>query len=269
MATQYLRRVWHRLKVAPLPLQIGFVGTALWGLWLAIYVASGDRRDGFWKLALNDMGDFLSGAFAPLAFLWLVVAVLLQKDELGLQREELRQSREALEAQAAETRALVEQNKLSVEVATKTLEQQQLREREARLHQVIDALGFRILSLADFAWIKVGGSTSTLFGKQQHLRELIDPNGGRDAVIATALRQMWNCVDWVEKQNASLPRESHPALANELRMLLERFRQVQSILEKEPELETIQVRAYAIDLAGYVPAIENVLRLLSRAKHEP
>lgn len=60
-------------------------------------------------LDLNEWGDFFSGAFAPLAFAWLVVAVVLQTRELREQRRELeltrrefRYNRHVLEAQASE-----------------------------------------------------------------------------------------------------------------------------------------------------------------------
>lgn len=52
-------------------------------------------------LDLNEFGDFLAGTFAPLAFLWLVLAVILQSKELGEQRR-------ALLAQLDETRQLTE-----------------------------------------------------------------------------------------------------------------------------------------------------------------
>lgn len=40
--------------------------------------------------SINELGDFFAGAFAPLAFLWLVVAVFIQSRELKEQREELK-----------------------------------------------------------------------------------------------------------------------------------------------------------------------------------
>lgn len=46
---------------------------------------------------LNEIGDFLAGAFAPLAFLWLVVTVLVQAQELREQRKEVRLSRKEFE----------------------------------------------------------------------------------------------------------------------------------------------------------------------------
>lgn len=49
---------------------------------------------------LNEVGDFLAGAFAPLAFLWLVIGYWMQSEELNLQRQELKENTEALEKQA-------------------------------------------------------------------------------------------------------------------------------------------------------------------------
>lgn len=46
--------------------------------------------------SLNELGDFLAGAFAPVAFLWLVAAVLIQAQELRAQREELAMTRQEL-----------------------------------------------------------------------------------------------------------------------------------------------------------------------------
>lgn len=60
-------------------------------------------------MTANEIGDFLAGAFAPLAFLWLAFAFFFQSQELRLQREELELSRqvaeeakEAIKAQATE-----------------------------------------------------------------------------------------------------------------------------------------------------------------------
>lgn len=61
-------------------------------------------------LAPNELGDFLAGAFAPLAFLWLVLGFLQQG-------RELRNSAKALHLQVDELKASVEQSRLMVEVA--------------------------------------------------------------------------------------------------------------------------------------------------------
>ena len=45
---------------------------------------------------LNELGDFLAGVFTPVALGWLVYGYFLQKTELGLQRQELQETRETL-----------------------------------------------------------------------------------------------------------------------------------------------------------------------------
>lgn len=65
-------------------------------------------------LDLNELGDFLAGVFAPLAFLWLVLGYFLQ-------RREISQNTKALELQAEELNSSVEQQKQLVETAKEDL----------------------------------------------------------------------------------------------------------------------------------------------------
>ncbi|HHQ6565536.1 TPA: hypothetical protein ACSTJX_000332 [Serratia fonticola] len=58
----------------------------------------------------NELGDFLAGAFSPVAFLWLVLGYLQQQ-------KELQQNTKALELQALELKNSVDQYKSMVEVA--------------------------------------------------------------------------------------------------------------------------------------------------------
>jgi hypothetical protein len=62
------------------------VGLVLTAIWLGIgmlYIATSLGWAGFLRLPLGDLGDFLGGAFAPLAFLWLVLGLFLQQRELA------------------------------------------------------------------------------------------------------------------------------------------------------------------------------------------
>ena len=65
-------------------------------------------------IKLNEVGDFLAGAFGPLALIWVVLGFFQQG-------EELRNSVEALKLQAEELRNSVEQQKELVEVSQDTL----------------------------------------------------------------------------------------------------------------------------------------------------
>lgn len=58
------------------------------------------------KLPPNEFGDFLAGVFAPLAFAWLVVGVLVQKEELS---QQLREFQHSVGQQIAHNRLVEEQ----------------------------------------------------------------------------------------------------------------------------------------------------------------
>ena len=63
--------------------QLGLIITALWLGAGLLYVAASMGWTAFLRLPLGDLGDFLDGAFAPLAFLWLVLGLFLQQRELA------------------------------------------------------------------------------------------------------------------------------------------------------------------------------------------
>ena len=77
----------------------GLILTVLWivgGLWYVVSVslAESDRA-----LSLDVVGSFLEGAFAPLAFLWLVIGLFIQQRELANNSEALHKTSEQSEKQ--------------------------------------------------------------------------------------------------------------------------------------------------------------------------
>lgn len=83
-----------------------FLGLALTVGYLVFAVVVSNRL-GIMDLDADKLGDFLSGIFAPLAFLWLVLGFLQQG-------EELRNSANALWMQGEELRAAVNQQRAMV-----------------------------------------------------------------------------------------------------------------------------------------------------------
>jgi|GEM_PF-5460660 len=82
---------------------------------------------GFWDQYLgcrsvNELGDTLAGAFAPVAFLWLMGAVFIQSQELKAQREELDETQELMRAQLKVSLQQVEETKASTALFTKQTE---------------------------------------------------------------------------------------------------------------------------------------------------
>ncbi|WHP04755.1 hypothetical protein QLH32_11895 [Acinetobacter corruptisaponis] len=74
-------------------------------------------------MALNEVGDFLAGAFSPIAFLFLYLGYRQNSEALRIQAEELRQSTEALQLQVAEMKESVEQQKLMGKIQETELEE--------------------------------------------------------------------------------------------------------------------------------------------------
>jgi hypothetical protein len=77
----------------------GLVVTFIWiagGLW---FVVSSVHADPNQELTLGVIGNFLEGAFAPLAFLWLVLGLFMQQRELANNTEMLRRTSEQSEKQ--------------------------------------------------------------------------------------------------------------------------------------------------------------------------
>lgn len=91
---------------------LGAVLTAAYLVGLAIYIIW--DADAFAVMAPDDWGSFLGGAFAPLAFLWLVLGFFQQGDEL-------RHSADALWLQGEELQHSVEQQRQLVEVTREQL----------------------------------------------------------------------------------------------------------------------------------------------------
>ncbi|MAW42671.1 MAG: hypothetical protein CMP97_00865 [Gammaproteobacteria bacterium] len=131
-----------------------FMGLSLTSIWLItgfIYVSSSVGWAGFVNLPVEEVGSFLEGAFAPLAFLWLVIGYFLQQQELI-------QNTQAMRAQANEIARTAEQAIIQSEklAASETYARQEatLRLAETVRHQLGGISGMLYISshgpLADY-----------------------------------------------------------------------------------------------------------------------
>lgn len=92
---------------------LGVLGTAIY--LVTLLVLTTDRYLELKAMPLNNLGDFLAGAFGPLAIFWLILGFFQQ----GI---ELRQNTEALRLQARELHNSVEQQRQLVEVSRSQVE---------------------------------------------------------------------------------------------------------------------------------------------------
>jgi hypothetical protein len=90
---------------------VRFITDRDWRIWLGLVITIGWLGGGIWYLghvsetmptqnySLEAVGSFLEGAFAPLAFLWLVIGLFIQQRELANNTEALRKTSEQSEMQ--------------------------------------------------------------------------------------------------------------------------------------------------------------------------
>ena len=93
----------------------GTAFTAIWIIGGAIILYFHDSQLG--ELTLNELGDFLAGATAPLAFFWLVLGYFQTSAELKQNTEALNLQREEMEEMRAETKKLTEANEKQAQIA--------------------------------------------------------------------------------------------------------------------------------------------------------
>ena len=74
----------------------GLIVSGLWvGLSVVLAFTVGDGQ-----LKLNELGDFIAGMIAPLAFLWLIIGYFQQGEEIRANTEELERQEQVMREQA-------------------------------------------------------------------------------------------------------------------------------------------------------------------------
>jgi hypothetical protein len=71
---------------------LGIIVTLSWLILGYLYISTNVGMKGFIYMPIDDMGTFLEGAFAPLAFMWLVIGLFIQQSVLAQNNEELRRN---------------------------------------------------------------------------------------------------------------------------------------------------------------------------------
>lgn len=101
---------------------VGMAFTCAWVGMLVVYVIS--NFDAVTNLAPNEFGDFLAGAFGPVALFWLVIGYFQQGEELQQNTEALRLQHEELMNSVAEQKHLVQEQRQQNDFMQAQLNQQ-------------------------------------------------------------------------------------------------------------------------------------------------
>lgn len=128
-----------------------WLGLGLTTTWLAMGIVriSQDGWDSFLRLPVAELGNFLEGAFAPLAFLWLVIGYFLQQ-------KELEQNTQALKAQADEIQRTAEQ----AVIQSEQMAASEIHARQEAFLQIYRAVRNQLGSIAGFLYISSQAATA-------------------------------------------------------------------------------------------------------------
>ncbi len=141
-------------------LTLTFVYLILMGLYIDTQVGWGE----FATLTVERMGSFLEGAFAPLAFLWLVIGYFLQKKELSLNTD-------AMKMQFVEIQKSAEQAVLQSEAIGRS-----------ELHQRRESF----LKIAELVRDQLGAVVGLLYLSSQMA------DGNEQSVPPERMAELWN-----------------------------------------------------------------------------
>lgn len=148
-----------------------------WRIWLGMslslgwlllgffYVSNTIGWGAFGSLPADELGSFLEGAFAPLAFLWLVIGYFLQK-------KELQQNSQALRDQAIQIHRTAEQ----ATIQSQKMAESELHARQETFFRIAGAVRQQLGSISGLLFVSSQGSagngsvspeeTATLFEQQ-------------------------------------------------------------------------------------------------------
>lgn len=102
-------------------LTIGVIVTAIWiAIIVFIYLFTGLEH----PKSLNELGDFLAGVFAPIAFFWLILGYMQQGKQLEQNTKALEQQEIALQLQIDEMREGIKQQVELVQFQRQQLDEQ-------------------------------------------------------------------------------------------------------------------------------------------------
>ena len=167
-----------------------FLATAITFLWLILIGWYVSRSIGWANIASAPMeivGTFLEGAFAPLAFLWLVVGYFLQK-------KELMQNTDAIKMQYVEIQKSADQ----AVIQSEAIRAQEVHSRRQSFLQIAESVKQQLGAIAAFLFLSSQGATSSGVVTEERIGELwgslnnTDPEGFSRSMLQLRFQQGTN-----------------------------------------------------------------------------
>jgi hypothetical protein len=143
------------------------------GIWIALVLWVAVAK-GVWCLEANAIGDFVAGAFAPVAFGWLILGYLRQGRELRLQSAEIAYTRKEFAAQTSVLREQADFDKINLNVSLLEKIQEDIPHKMVEIWELFPP--FHKLVIANqptihfSEWLQVPAAEDTALLRQRSLR---------------------------------------------------------------------------------------------------
>lgn len=158
----------------------GLILTVLWFVFLAVYIARNVGWANFLDLPIAEMGAFLEGAFAFLAFLWLVIGLFVQQSVLAQNNEELRR------------------NNLHSEKQTQAIAATELNARQETFFKISEATRRQLGAVSGLLLISSQGPVGTNAITSEQLSEHWKQFAGGDSEVFSRMFLTMAAVDGVD-----------------------------------------------------------------------
>ena len=149
-----------------------WLGLGITVIWLLLgwqYIDTNVGWAEFSALPVDTMGNFLEGAFAPLAFLWLVIGYFLQ-------HKELEQNTRTLAAQAVQISRTAEQ----AEIQTERMADSEKHARQETFLQIVNNVNRQLASVAGLLFISSQGSNAAGNVSSEEISQLFNQSAAQD-----------------------------------------------------------------------------------------
>ena len=162
-------RIWFGLTVS-----------SCWLIMLSIYISNSIGWSNIGNEPIETLGNFLEGAFAPLAFLWLVIGYFLQQKELS-------QNTEAIKMQHAE----IQKSANQAEIQAVAIQASELHARRESFLKIAESVKGQLGALLGFLYISSQGDSGSRLVSSERLSELWSKMGRNDPeVFARSLLEL-------------------------------------------------------------------------------
>lgn len=191
----------------------------------------------FVSAAPNEIGDTLAGLAGALAFLWIIVTVMLQSQELREQRAEMKLQRDEFEKMVEAQEKQVEALQAQADVF---LDEKKARD-EAEAQRHLEELLRTFLEVIDTTELRWDYFTPTANGGGNHstmsFATFPTSEGPLDLAVKNRLDELLHCYKTLLRENCAKSITKHPYRPKELDRLVEI---VEKMLELNKSLSSSQ-----------------------------